>query len=211
MIAIIDYSAGNLQSIYNAFEALGEDVIITKDPSKLKDAKAIVLPGVGAFRDGINNLRDMGFVEALNEEIMQKKKPYLGVCLGLQFLAEKSLEHGEYEGLGWIKGAVKKIEPNDRKFKIPHMGWNDIKITKDSALFNGLVDEPVFYFVHSYYLDVDENEVVSSTCWHGQDITASVQKDNIFAVQFHPEKSQGAGLKVLKNFIEFVNRSEKDA
>lgn len=211
MIAIIDYGMGNLQSISNAFEALGEETIIASKPFELCSAKAIVLPGVGAFRDGMRNLRRSGFVETLNKEIIEKKKPYLGICLGMQFLAEKSLEHGIHQGLGWIKGTVKKLEPNDSRFKIPHMGWNNIEVADKSILFEGLKDDPVFYFVHSYHLDINEDEAISSFCWHGQKIIASIQKENIFGVQFHPEKSQTAGIKLLKNFIELVGRREDDA
>lgn len=205
MITIIDYGAGNLQSIYNAFEALGEKTAIVREPSKLREAKAIVLPGVGAFGDGINNLEKLGFINALNEEIIDNKKPYLGICLGMQFLSEKSFEHGEHKGFGWINGVVKKIEPAEKQFKVPHMGWNDVKILKRNVLFTGLDENPVFYFVHSYFFDVKEENAISSTCWHGEMINASLEKDNIFAVQFHPEKSQTAGLKLLKNFIDYSN------
>jgi len=205
MIVIIDYGAGNLQSIINAFELLGERVEVINSPEKLKDAEAIVLPGVGAFSDCMNNLRKAGFIDALNREVIEKKKPFLGICLGLQILAEQSFEHGCYSGFGWVKGSVKKIIPKSTEFKIPHMGWNNIIIRSKDRLFRDFENEPVFYFVHSYTLVLDElDQLVTSTCYHGAKIVASVQKENIFGVQFHPEKSQGAGLKLLKNFITFV-------
>ncbi len=204
MIAIVDYGMGNLRSISNAFEALGENVTITQKPSDLFKAKAIVVPGVGAFGDGMANLQASGFVKVLNEEVLVKCKPFLGVCLGMQFLGEQGLEHGTHKGLGWIKGTVRKIEPKDEKTKVPHIGWNDVNLVKSSVIFEGLGQHPSFYFVHSYFLDVQEKDVISSTCWHGEPIVSSVQKYNIFGVQFHPEKSQKAGLKLLKNFIDFV-------
>jgi len=207
MIAIIDYGAGNLRSVFNAFEAIGQKPYIASKPEELKKANAIILPGVGAFGDGIATLQKLNFIEPLKEEILVKKKPYLGICLGLQFLADVSMEMGEYPGLGLIKGNIRQISPNEQKFKIPHIGWNNIEIKQRSPLFEDLEDEPVFYFVNSFHLDLDESEIdiISSTCWHGATITASVQKDNIFGVQFHPEKSQQAGLKLLENFIKIIN------
>ena len=212
MIAIINYGMGNVKSVANAFEALGEKTLITDDWKKLSESKAIVLPGVGAFSKGIENLEKLKFIDALNTEVISGKKPYLGICLGLQFLAEKSFEHGVHKGFDWIKGSIKKIEVTEKKFRIPHMGWNNIKITKKEGLFENLEDDPAFYFVHSYYLEPDKisSDVITSTCWHGATIPASVQKDNIYGVQFHPEKSQATGLMLLKNFIKIVNKDEKN-
>lgn len=207
MIAIVDYGAGNLRSVINAFEAIGQKPYIASKPEELKKAIAIILPGVGAFGDGIANLQKLNFIEPLKEEILVKKKPYLGICLGMQFLADVSMEMGEHSGLGLVNGAVRIISPSNSKFRIPHIGWNNIVVKKRSPLFEGLENEPVFYFVNSFHLDPDESEIdiISSTCWHGATITASVQKDNIFGVQFHPEKSQQAGLKLLENFIKIIN------
>lgn len=208
MIAIIDYGAGNLRSVGNAFEAIGEDVVVTKEPEEIVNAKAIVLPGVGAFGDGMENLRRLNLVELLNEQVIDQKKPYLGICLGLQFLAKESHEHGSHKGLGWVNGVVEKIAPENDSFRIPHIGWNDVHIKQSSRLFDNISSErdPVFYFVHSYSLQVDkqEEDIVTSTCWHGTDITASIQKDNIIGVQFHPEKSQRLGLNLLENFIRLI-------
>jgi imidazole glycerol-phosphate synthase subunit HisH len=207
MIAVVDYGMGNLGSVINALNALQADARLTTDVSDLQEASGIILPGVGAFGEGMENLRNMGFIEVLEEEVLQKKKPYLGICLGLQFLAKKGLEHGEKEGLGWIKGIVKTMEPNDPNIKIPHMGWNNIEIKKESKIFEGLQDDPVFYFVHSFAIYPEERDIITSVCDHGGEVVASIQKDNIFATQFHPEKSQSAGLKVLKNFINFCSLS----
>jgi imidazole glycerol-phosphate synthase subunit HisH len=206
VIAVIDYGAGNLRSVASAFEAIGQHPLITNQPGDLAKAAAIVLPGVGAFGDGMESLRRFGLIETLQEEVLEKKKPYLGICLGLQFLGLESLEHGAHAGLGWLKGLVRQIVPNDKRFRIPHIGWNNIHIQRPSPLFEGLPPEPVFYFVHSFHLEMAEAEraAVTSTCWHGADITASVQKDHIFAVQFHPEKSQENGLKLLENFVRLI-------
>lgn len=204
MIAIIDYGMGNLQSIKNALDLLYPSVAVIKNPSDLKRAKAIVLPGVGAFADGMRNLRQNGFLPVLKEEVLVKKKPYLGICLGMQFLAEKSHEHGVHEGLGWINGEVKRLNPCNGDFKIPHVGWNDVKIRSNSNLYQGIGEIGTFYFVHSYALDPANKSIITGVCDHGQEFVASIQQENIFGVQFHPEKSQGAGMKLLKNFMMYV-------
>lgn len=206
MIAVVDYGAGNLRSVVNALEAIGQKPLVTHSPSDLAKAAAIVLPGVGAFGDGMESLRRLHLIEALNEEVLGKKKPYLGICLGLQFLGLESYEHGVHQGLGWIKGAVQRIVPSDDGFRIPHIGWNNVRRERPCLLFEGLDDEPVFYFVHSFHLVVnnEDSQVVTSTCWHGTTVTASVQKNNIYGVQFHPEKSQREGLKLLENFAKLI-------
>ncbi len=203
MIAIIDYNMGNLQSVLNAFRLLGEQVVTTQKKEDLEAAKAIVLPGVGSFKDGMQNLEKLGLVSILEEEVLNKRKPFLGICLGMQLLATTGTEYGNYKGLGWVKGVVDMIRPADNSYKIPHMGWNSVDIKKHEGLFKDIEQGSVYYFVHSYSLQPDssEKDIVTSTCWHGQEIVASLEKDNIFGVQFHPEKSQGAGLKVLENFI----------
>jgi len=214
MIAVVDYKMGNLRSITNAFDLLGEKVVIAKTPEALHKADAIVIPGVGAFRDGIKNLQDLGFVSSLEKEVIRNKKPFLGICLGLQLIAKKSFENGEYKGLGWINFDVKKINPTGGNFRVPHMGWNDLELKNGGgALFKGITKPAVVYFVHSYCLQPSSEEAgefITSTCYHGGIITASVEKENIFGFQFHPEKSQNTGLTILKNFIEFTrNNAQK--
>ncbi len=212
MIAIIDYGMGNVKSIFNAFYLLGEEPEIISEPTKILECEAVILPGVGAFSQGMKNLKQMGFINVLKEQVLEKGKPYLGICLGLEFLADMSLEGGTNEGFGWIRGSVKKIETGDISLKVPHMGWNDTRILKTNGLFNE-IEDPSFYFLHSYYFDVDESEksFVTSICDYGKTpVTASVQKGNIYAVQFHPEKSQSVGIKLLKNFIDdFRNNVKK--
>ena len=208
MLAIVNYGMGNVRSVLNGFELLGEEVEVTDNPEKLSCAEAIILPGVGSFSDGMINLRKKNLIEVLEKEVIQHKKPYLGICLGLEFLAEKSFEGGEHDGLGWLKGEVTRIVPNDPKLKVPHMGWNDTKVIKKEGLLKE-IENPVFYYLHSYYLKLNESEmkVITSVCnYGGIPITATIQKNNIYAVQFHPEKSQTTGLKLLKNFLDDIRK-----
>lgn len=208
MVIIIDYEMGNLRSIYNAFVALGCDTKITRSYKDFDDAKLIVLPGVGAFEEGIKKLKKLKMIDALNEQVISKGKAYLGICLGFQFLATESWEHGITKGFNWIPGIVEKIIPNNRKFKVPHMGWNDVDVHKPEIMFDGLGGNPVFYFVHSYSFKPDDEcaHYVTSTCWHGTEIAATVRRDNIYGVQFHPEKSQAVGLKLLQNIVSSVEK-----
>jgi imidazole glycerol-phosphate synthase subunit HisH len=209
MISIIEYGMGNVRSVYNAISMLGEDVQILDDPKNLSESDAIILPGVGSFSKGMDNLKEKGFVKALETEILEKKKPYLGICLGHQFLAEKSYEGGLNDGFGWIKGTVKKITPKNKNLKIPHMGWDDTQIIKNNNLFME-IDNPIFYYLHSYYFDVVEEEknTITSFCNYGDvQIPSTIQKNNIFSVQFHPEKSQSVGIKLLKNFIDMIPKT----
>jgi glutamine amidotransferase len=201
MIHVIDYGRGNLKSVFNAFRAIGQDVTVTDCSVDLKNATAIVLPGVGAFDDGIRGLRSRGFVDVLNEIVVENEVPFLGICLGMQFLAHRSEEGGKELGLGWIDAEVRRIRPKIPDYKVPHMGWNRLEATRESTLLEGL-DKAAVYFVHSYQLEVSpsESQVVTATTDHGGRLTAAVQKEHIFGVQFHPEKSQGGGLKILENF-----------
>lgn len=206
MLSIVDYGMGNIRSVMNAFELLGEKLEITDDPKKLSQSEAIILPGVGAFSDGMMNLKKKGLIEVLQKEIIEKEKPYLGICLGLEFLATKSFEGGEHEGLGWIDGEVIKINPSDTSLKVPHMGWEDTQILKKDGLFKE-IENPTFYYLHSYFFKIDDKEkdVITSICdYGGVTITATIQKNNIYAVQFHPEKSQTTGIKLLKNFLDGI-------
>ena len=207
LIAVVDYGMSNLRSIVNAFEAIGTHPLVTRDHAALRSAAAIVLPGVGAFADGMANLRRFRLVDVLEEEVRQKGKPYLGICLGMQFLCRSSEEGGSEDGLGWIEGRVRRIAPASAGFKVPHMGWNDLAVRRRDGLFAGLDEEPAFYFVHGYHavLEGPSAQAVSSTCWHGTDVTASLELRNIWGVQFHPEKSQGAGLRLLRNFADRAN------
>lgn len=207
MISIIDYGAGNLKSVTNAFNAIGCDTQVTHEAQDIEAASAIVLPGVGAFGDGMQSLRETGLVDVLTEQVINNGKPFLGICLGLQLIAEVSYEQGTHEGLGWVSGKVIKIQPGDAKYRVPHIGWNDIDISAlETPLFKGLTDQPAFYFVHSYHFlpNPGNTELDVTTCWHGHEITASIHRENIWAVQFHPEKSQQNGLTLLKNFAESI-------
>lgn len=203
MITVVDYGAGNLRSVVNAVEALGRSVRIATKAEELHNSAALILPGVGAFGDGIDVLRKRELAAALTHEVIEGQTPYLGICLGMQFLATESLENGVHRGFGWLPGTVRRIVPEDPRYKVPHIGWNTVDIERDSVLFEDLVEAPTFYFVHGYYLDPDADgrKTVTSTCWHGVRMAASVEQGHVFAVQFHPEKSQRAGLKVLENFL----------
>ena len=206
MIGVIDYGAGNLRSVLNAFRALGQTPFVIQKPSELVQASGVVLPGVGAFGKGMEKLKQMGLIEALNEAALVQKKPFLGICLGLQFLASVSREQGEHKGLGWLNGTVEAIVPSSSRHRIPHMGWNNLALERTTPLFEGVSETPTFFFVHSYelVLERDDSRFVTSTCDHGTTIISSVQKENIFGVQFHPEKSQADGLCVLKNFVNLI-------
>jgi glutamine amidotransferase len=204
VIALVDYGMGNIRSVRNALVAAGAEVLVTATPEGLKEAGGIIVPGVGAFSDGMANLHRAGFIGALQEQVLAAKKPYLGICLGMQFLAEKSLEGGTWQGLNFLKGTVERLAPVDKeKFKIPHMGWNNVELTRPCPLFEGVGENPVFYFVHSYHFAAHRDDV-TGICRHGQPVVAAVWKENLFGVQFHPEKSQGLGLKVLENFCRLA-------
>ena len=203
MIAIIDYGMGNLKSVQNAFAAVGYKVVITDDLNQIKKASALVLPGVGAFRDAIKSLKDKKIDEELIKAI-RIDKPFLGICLGMQLLFAFSEEGGLFKGLNIIPGKVKRFSS---LVKCPHLGWNKIKFTRNSnhninPIFRDVPDESYFYFVHSYYCEVDNRKIIYSTTDYGLVFTSSIWKDNLFGVQFHPEKSSTLGLKILKNFGE---------
>ena len=199
MITIIDYGMGNLRSVFNALTLLGEDAHITSDPDEVLRAERLILPGVGAFGLAMHNLRERGLIDPLNEKVIQQGTPILAICLGMQLLAESSSEHGDHAGLGWIPGRVRMFEMDG--LKVPHVGWNDITVQGDPPLFKGLGSNKEFYFVHSYHFETDEAQVIAATTDYGYDFVAAVHRDNIFGTQFHPEKSQDNGLRVLRNFI----------
>jgi glutamine amidotransferase len=212
-LAIIDYGSGNLHSAAKAFERAARDsglaipVLVTSDPERLRKAERIVLPGVGAFKDCRNGLKAVpGMWEALEEEVTSRAKPFLGICVGMQLMASRGLEHDVTEGFGWIPGDVKPISPRDASFKIPHMGWNTLDGRKPHALLDGMrLGENGLhaYFVHSYHLDAREPAHVVATTDHGCTITAMVGRDNLAGTQFHPEKSQELGLTLLANFLRW--------
>ena len=205
MIAVIDYGMGNIGSVQNAINALGHQAIIPKDKKDLKSASHIILPGVGSFADGMKNLRNLDLIETLNKEIIDNHKPFLGLCLGMQLLAKYGDEGGPTSGLGWINGTVKKLQNDGKKYKIPHVGWNDVFPKQNSILFNN-IKNPIFYFVHSYHFDVEDKPSISAEAEYGQRFIVGVEKNNIFGLQFHTEKSQREGLKVLENFILFSEK-----
>ena len=199
MIAIIDYDAGNIKSVEKALQYLGEEAVITRDREEILNSDKVILPGVGAFGDAMEKLHQYGLVDTI-QEVVDRRIPFLGICLGLQLMFESSDEAPGVEGLGLLPGKILRI-PKKGDMKIPHMGWNDIKIKEGAKLFAGLEDHPYVYFVHSYYLQADDPSIVAATTEYGVTIHDSVEKDNIFACQFHPEKSSTVGLQILKNFI----------
>lgn len=203
MIAIIDYDMGNKHSVFNAFDYLGIDAVVTRDAEVIKQADRIVLPGVGAFGQSMENLRDMGLEAVLREAVFHDKKPFMGICLGMQVLAQVGLEKGTFKGLGWIEGTVRFLGDRCAPLKVPHVGWNEIVPSPDIPMFKGLRKDKNFYFVHSYYFDVEHEEQVAATCEYGFSFPCAVLKDNVFATQFHPEKSQKNGLIVLENFANW--------
>lgn len=210
MITIIDYGSGNLRSAAKAFErsaaeaGLSEKVMVTSDPVLAAKADRIVLPGVGAFkdcRDGLNALD--GMREAIEEAVIKRAIPFFGICVGMQLMATRSLEYGETEGFDWIKGDVTALTPSDPSLKIPHMGWNELRINGEHSLLDGLNDGDHVYFVHSYHVAAAHDDEIFATVDYGGPVTAIIGRDNMIGTQFHPEKSQEAGLKLISNFLQW--------
>jgi glutamine amidotransferase len=199
MITILDYGMGNLRSVEKAFQKIGAKVKVSNSPKDVKDASSIVLPGVGAFKDCMENLERLGLTTPIIESIKQGK-PYLGICLGMHILFEESSEFGIHKGLGIFKGNVPKFQSGN--LKIPHMGWNKVNLLNNTPLFEGIEDGQYFYFVHSYYVAPKDEQIIAGTTQYGGTFTSMIHKDNIYAVQFHPEKSQKIGLKILENFVK---------
>lgn len=200
-VAIVDYGMGNIDSVARAVEEAGASPVVTNRRQDFSDVGSIILPGVGAFADGMFNIRTLGLQEILNEEVIRNKTPILGICLGMQLLAKKGFEGGETEGLGWIEGEVVRLQPTETNTKIPHIGWNEINIVRDSLLIDGIADKKDFYFAHSYHFACKkEEDIVAWTPYCGRFVSI-IAKDNIFGVQFHPEKSQRFGLQLLRNFL----------
>lgn len=202
MIGIVDYGMGNVRSLFNAFEYVGSDAFISGDPHELRKAERLLLPGVGAFGDAIEVIRARGLDQMLEEEVLVHGKPMLGICLGMQLLAKNSAEHGEHQGLGWLDASVIRFTL-PAELKVPHIGWNDLQLQQDHPLFKGLGESPNFYYVHSYHMQcLNANDVLACSDY-GITFTAAVHKGNFVATQFHPEKSQDNGLRVLENFLEW--------
>lgn len=203
MIAIVDYGMGNVRSLQNAFEYLGANVVITADADQLEASKRIVLPGVGAFGDAMAAICDRGLRDILRRQALEVKKPVLGICLGMQLLAKSSCEHGEHIGLGWLDADIQRLEVM-RPLKVPHVGWNDLHFQPDDWLFKGIrPGHANFYFVHSYHMVLQNACDLVATTDYGGPVTAVVRAGNIVAAQFHPEKSQDNGLKMLENWMEW--------
>ena len=200
MVAIIDYGAGNLSSVKKALDYLGAESEITQDRDKILSASHVILPGVGSFGDAMNSMQERGLVETVKEAALSGK-PFLGICLGLQLLFEESDESPDVKGLGLLKGRIVTI-PKDNGLKVPHMGWNSVELKQRNGIFDGIDDESYFYFVHSYYLKDADVDVVAGVTHYGVKIQCAVQKGNLSATQFHPEKSSKAGLKLLENFLK---------
>lgn len=200
MVAIIDYDAGNIKSVEKAISYLGREVVITRDKEAILNASHVILPGVGSFGDAMGKLQTYGLVDVI-KEVINKGTPFLGICLGLQLLFEASEETPGVKGLGILEGECVRI-PNVDGLKVPQIGWNSLKYPNKGRLFKGINEDSYVYFVHSYYLKAKNPSIVTATCDYAVNIHASVEKDNIFACQFHPEKSSEVGLKILKNFLE---------
>lgn len=199
MIAVIDYDAGNIKSVEKALLYLGQDVMVTRDPGTILDAEGVILPGVGAFGDAMEKLYAYGLVPVI-QRCVQDNKPFLGICLGLQLLFESSEESPGVEGLGILKGRVLRL-PGESGLKIPHIGWNDLGFPNRGRLFQGIQERAYVYFVHSYYLKAQEESIVTATTEYGTCVHASVEQGNVFACQFHPEKSSDVGMQILRNFV----------
>lgn len=203
IVALVDYGAGNLHSVENALRKVGANVRLTADPEVLRAADRIVLPGVGSFRACGDGLRaEKGVIEAMHERVFVGGAPFLGICVGMQLLATRGLEHGTTPGLDWIAGEVRKIEPDDESVKVPHMGWNDVALAAH-AKGHPVIEHGEAYFLHSYHFHADSGQDVLAMTDHGGGMVAAVGRDNLLGVQFHPEKSQGYGLGLLADFLEW--------
>lgn len=205
MIAIIDYGMGNVRSLSNAFEYLGEDVIVTNDSKAMEDAERIVLPGVGAFGDAMAAMEQSGVIEPLTRQVCELRKPMLGICLGMQLVAKESVEHGRHQGLGWVDAHIERLTPA-APLKVPHVGWNSLEFSEGDWLFEGIHrKEANFYFVHSFHMVCSNPQDRIATTDYGGPITAVVRHGNILVMQFHPEKSQDNGLRLLQNWVDWSN------
>ena len=201
MIAIIDYELGNLRSVIGAVEKVGFEAVISNRREVLENAEKLILPGVGAFGDGMANLHRLGLVDLLNRLVLEEKKPVLGICLGSQLLTRCSYEFGKHDGLGWIDAEVVHLEPEDKSLRVPHVGWDELEQVREDILFKDVPADALFYYVHSYYIDAVESDITVGVCDYGGRLTSVYHRENIYGTQFHPEKSQRYGLTMLKNFL----------
>lgn len=199
MIVIVDYGMGNVRSVINALTLLGFESVLSSKREDIETATHIILPGVGAFGDGMHELQTRGLIDILKHQVVGAKKPFLGICLGMQLLMREGEEGGLHKGLGWVGGRTRRLRVDEEKYRLPHIGWNDVHF-EQSALFSDIKKRD-FYFVHSYIVEPDDPATIKGTCVYGESFAASIQKDNIFGVQFHPEKSQKSGQQLLKNFV----------
>jgi len=202
-IVIVDYGVGNTLSVFNAIKQLGYHVAVSKDASDIDNAAALVLPGVGAFEAAMNNIRKYHLDEMLNEQVLVKQKPIIGICLGMQLMATTSEENGIHNGLNWIPGNVIKLDL-PREFSVPHVGWNDLTIHKKDPVFARVDEKPHYYFDHSYHYNCDQQHIAAVTEYGGKSVVSAIKKDNIHGVQFHPEKSQNNGLKLFRGFFNSI-------
>jgi glutamine amidotransferase len=200
VIAVVDYGMGNVRSVERALHSLRAEAVITREPEVLRAAERIVLPGVGAFGVAMERLHALGLVAILDELVLERRVPTLGVCLGMQLVCTESFEHGEHKGLGWIPASVRRLEPGEQNLRVPHVGWNDVTARPGAWLVDG---SGVFYFVHSFYVDPENDADVAATCRYGVEFAAALEHENVVATQFHPEKSQRDGLALLERFISW--------
>lgn len=204
MTALIDYGAGNLKSVFNALDLIGEECRVTTSPADLVAADRIILPGVGAFGECMRQFLASGLEDTLREQVLEARKPFLGICVGMQMLATTGFEQGEHRGLDFIPGEIHRLSPGDARLKVPHTGWNDVEVVREHPLMAGILADRAFYFTHSYHFVPSDPASVVAVADFGGPMVAAVGRENMFATQFHPEKSQRNGLRILENFLEWV-------
>lgn len=197
---VINYGSGNFTSVWNALKYLGLEIHEVDSPEKMEGVDRLILPGVGAFPSAMDRLKQLGLIDAIEKEVMSHRRPFLGICVGMQVLADLGTEFQECRGLGYVSGVVRRFDSEKLDLPVPHMGWNELKLVKDCPLFQRMNDPPSFYFVHSYRFEPQDSSSTVATCQYGEEFCACVQNDHIFGVQFHPEKSQHDGLTLLENF-----------
>ena len=203
VIAIINYGLGNLSSVAGAIERLGYKYIITNKKEEIRNSDKFILPGVGAFAEGMQNIKNLELDKILNEVVLEHKKPILGICLGFHMMAHEGFEFGHHAGLGWLEASVIKFEI-DKNLRLPHVGWNDLFMVRESKLFYNIPEDALFYYVHSYHMKCKMKEIVTGECLYGERFTSTIENNNVYGTQFHPEKSQKWGLQLLRNFVEMA-------